>query len=107
VKDDVVQTLVTACIDSDFDQSGTFSDQEIQILELRMQNIPGVVVNHALLKDCVQKSDRQLESILALVKHINRTDLPAEQRIFQFDETKMSTPSTAPLPNNGSLPKKQ
>jgi hypothetical protein len=106
VKDDVVQTLVTACIDSDFDQSGMFSDQEIQILELRMQSIPGVIVNHALLKETVQKSDRQLESILSLVKHINRTDLPAEQRIFQFDETKIPTPSTAPLGNN-AIPAKQ
>lgn len=105
MKDDVVQTLVTACIDSDFDQSGTFSDQEIQILDLRMQNIPGVIVNHALLKESVQKSDRQLESILALVKHINRTDLPKEQRIFQFDESKLTNPSTSPLPNNASVPK--
>jgi hypothetical protein len=99
VKDDVVQTLVTACIDSDFDQSGTFSDQEVQILDLRMQSIPGVIVNHTLLKESIQKSDRQLESILALVRHVYRTDLPNEQRIFQFDETKITTPlSTTSTP---------
>jgi hypothetical protein len=87
----LTQTLVTACIDSDMDQSGQFSDQEIQILELRMQSIPGVIVNHALLKETVQKSDRQIESILALVHHLNQIDLPNEQRIFQFDETKLKT----------------
>lgn len=107
MRDDVVQTLVTACIDSDFDQSGTFSDQEIQILELRMQSIPGVIVNHALLKENVQKSDRQLESILELVKHMHRMDLPSEQRIFQFDETKILTPSSTSLLNAAPTSKHQ
>lgn len=107
VKDDVVQTLVTACIDSDFDQSGSFSDQEVQILDLRMQSIPGVIVNHELLKESVQNSDRQLESVLALVKHLYRTDLPNEQRIFQFDETKISKPQlpSAPLASTEPSPK--
>jgi hypothetical protein len=97
--DDLTQTLVTACIDSDFDQSGSFSDQEIQILEMRMQSIPGVIVNHELLKETVQKSDRQLESILVLVKQLHESkDLPNEQRIFQFDESKLLQQSKLQMP---------
>jgi predicted nuclease of predicted toxin-antitoxin system len=91
VRANLAQTLVTACIDSDFDSSGNFSDEEIKILELRMKNVPGVKVNHELLVQTVHASDRKLESVLALLSQLNRTDLDDSQRIFQFDEDHLQT----------------
>jgi hypothetical protein len=77
VKIDLSQTLITALIDSDFDQSGTYSDQEIKILEMRMKSMPGVVVNHEL----------------ALTSHLDRSDLPDNERIFRFDESQLKIPA--------------
>lgn len=74
------------------DQSGQYNDQEIQILcELRLKNIPGIVVNTALLNDEIKKLAKpiNMESILSFVQHLYRTDLTDEQRIFRFDEAKM------------------
>jgi hypothetical protein len=93
VKIDLSQTLITALIDSDFDQSGTYSDQEIKILEMRMKSMPGIVVNHELLTKTLVGSDRQLESILALTSHLDRTDLPDNERIFRFDASQLKIPA--------------
>ena len=92
IQDDLTQTLVTACIDSDMDQSGQYNDQEIQVLcELRLKNIPGIIVNSTLLNEEIKKLAKpiNMESILSFVHHLHRTDLSEEQRIFSFDETKM------------------
>lgn len=90
VKADLTQTLFTDCIESDFDSSGTFSDQEIQILEVRMQNLPGIQVNHGLL--VAKGSDCKLESLLALLTPLDRTDLSDDRRIFRFDEDHLPQP---------------
>lgn len=82
----MTQTILSAVIESDYDSSGTFSDQEIKILELRMRNVPGVKVNHQLLVQTIHNSDRKLSSALDLVKHLDRGDLADDHRIFQFDE---------------------
>ena len=92
IQDDLTQTLVTACIDSDMDQSGQYNDQEIQVLcELRLKNIPGIVVNTTLLNDEITKLVKpiNMESILSFVQHLYRKDLSNDQRIFLFDKAKM------------------
>jgi predicted metal-dependent phosphoesterase TrpH len=83
------------------DQSGQYNDQEIQILcELRLKNIPGIVVNTTLLNDEIKKLAKpiNMESILSFVQHLYRTDLSNEQRIFRFDEAKMIVGGTATKP---------
>ena len=90
VKADLTQTVVTAIIASDFDSSGTFSDQEIQILELRMKNVPGVTVRHDLLVQAASGSDRSMSNVLRLLDDIDREDLTDNERIFQFDETHLA-----------------
>lgn len=86
VKQDLCQTVVSAIIESDFDSSGSFSDQEIKILELRMKSVPGLLVNHKLLVQTVHASDRKLSTVLKLMDHLDRDDLTDEQRIFKFSE---------------------
>jgi len=85
-----MQTMVTAIIESDFDSSATFSDQEIKILELRVKNVPGVHVQHELLVKTVQDSDRRLSSVLMLLNHLDAKDMADEERIFQFDEKNLT-----------------
>ena len=84
VEADTMQILVQAIVSSDFDSNATFSDQEIQILEVRLANIPGVVVNKPALKKAVKESDRTVESVVSFVKHMFRDDLPPEERIFKM-----------------------
>ena len=90
MKADLTQTVVTAIIASDFDSSGTFSDQEVQILELRMKNVPGVNVRHDLLVQAASGSDRSMSNVLRLLDDIDREDLADSERIFQFDETHLA-----------------
>ena len=93
------------------DQSGQYSDQEIQVLcELRLKNMPGIIVNTTLLNDEIKKLAKpiNMESILSFVHHLHLTDLSNEQRIFRFDETKMivgaaSKPMSA-LPVTPTIP---
>jgi hypothetical protein len=81
-----LQNLFTAIIDSDADNSASFSDQEIQILEMRLRNIQGITVNFDALKRQVLASDRTLESVLKLVENMDRDDLPEEERIFRLEK---------------------
>lgn len=84
VKADTMQTLVQAILSSDFDSSAQFSAQEVQILNVRLRNIPGIRVNSKALQKAVQSSQRTLEDVLSLVEHMDRDDLPEEERIFQL-----------------------
>jgi hypothetical protein len=92
VKANLAQTLVTALIESDVDSSGHFSDQEIQIVELRLKNVPGVTVNHELMTQSLQTSDRELSSVLKLAGQLEESGLSDEQRIFKFDESRFTPP---------------
>jgi hypothetical protein len=97
------------------DQSGQYNDQEIQILcELRLKNIPGILVNTTLLNEEIKKLAKpiNMESILSFVQHLYRTDMSNEQRIFRFDEAKMivgaaTKPLATPTNNASSLPVQQ
>lgn len=82
----MTQSILHALIESDFDASGHFSDDELQILELRVQQLPGIlVVNSQLLRTTVSKSDRKLATVLELVHHIDMDHLPDDERIFRLD----------------------
>lgn len=79
-----MQILVQAIVSSDFDSNSNFSDQEIQIMEIRLANIPGVEVNKSAFRKALHESDRTVEAVVAFVKHLFREDLPVEERIFQL-----------------------
>lgn len=81
----MTQSILHALIESDYDASGHFSDDELQILELRVQHLPGIVVNAPLLMDRVAASDRRLATILEFVHHIDMDHLPDSERIFRLD----------------------
>jgi hypothetical protein len=86
VKAGTESLFVTAVLDSDWDQSNEFSDQEIQMLEFRLKNIPGVTVNNSLLSTRIKQTDRTLASVLSLLSELNDDDLPDEERVFVVHE---------------------
>ena len=89
VKADTEQILVRAIIDSDYDSSADFSDTELKLLGMRLQNVRGVAVDCELLQQRIRNSDKSLPSILALLNDLDREDLPDNERIFRIDEQKL------------------
>jgi len=89
VKSEAEQTFLRAVLDSDFDQSNEFSDQEVQMLEYRLRNVPGMTINQEMLKTKVKASDRSLASVLQLLSELYNDDIKDEERIFQIHEEEL------------------
>ena len=71
-------------LQSDLDQSCSISEQEVQILKLRLDTDPRVKVNEKNLRDAM-KSQGGTISVSALVKDFFN-DTPEEERIFTLVE---------------------
>ena len=87
VQADTVQTLVRAVLDSDIDQDPTFSNREINILLLRLKNLPGIHVNEDALKRAMLTKENSVSGVFDLVREFEKenTNIPEEERIFSFD----------------------
>jgi hypothetical protein len=86
IRTDTINDLVQALLQSDFDRSATFSDNEIENdLEISLMMVPGITVNHQLLVTRIKATDRDMASVLALLQEIDRDDLADEERIFRVD----------------------
>lgn len=84
---DTQQILVGAIIESDMDKSARFSDKEIKMIEIRLQNVQGVTVNFEKLREKLNQSGcRSLSYVLNLMKEIERDDIPDEERIFVIQD---------------------
>jgi hypothetical protein len=72
IRTDTINDLVQALLQSDFDRSATFSDNEIENdLEISLKRI--------------KSTDRDMASVLALLQEIDSDDLVDEERIFRVD----------------------
>jgi hypothetical protein len=86
IRTDTINDLVQALLNSDFDRSATFSDSEIENdLEISLMMVPGITVNHELLVERIKATDRDMASVLALLREIDNDDLVDEERIFRVD----------------------
>jgi hypothetical protein len=86
IRTDTINDLVQALLQSDFDRSATFSDNEIENdLEISLMLVPGITVNHQLLVKRIKATNRDMASVLALLQEIDRDDLADEERIFRVD----------------------
>ena len=90
VKGDAEQIFVSAILDSDWDESNTFSDKEIKMLGIRMQNVPGVTINQQNLEKRVKATDGSLSSILKLLSEMDDGTIPDEERIFVIDSSHLT-----------------
>lgn len=77
-------------LQSDLDQSCSISEQEVQILELRMKSDPRVNVNSENLRKAM-KSQGGTMSVAELVKDFYN-DTPEEERIFSIVEEEIVKP---------------
>ena len=90
IKADAMQALMAIILESEFDESASFNDQEIRRLMLRMNNLPAVTVQEDLLKARVEKQ-RSLYSVIGLLNDLDHagddsSSKPAEERIFTIHE---------------------
>lgn len=87
VQAELTQRIVYALIESDYDGSGCYSDDEIEhILRVRMRHLPkGVLCDENLLVRTIAASDRTLATVLALVHHVDMDHWPDHERIFRLD----------------------
>lgn len=85
VRAEMLQILLTAIVESDVDASGTFTDQEIKVLQMRLSNLPGISTNSERLLQRLTAGSRALSSVLTLVADIDRDDVPLDQRVFYID----------------------
>jgi hypothetical protein len=86
IRTDTINDLVQALLQSDFDRSATFSDNEIENdLEICLMLVPGITVNHQLLVKRIKATDRDMASVLALLQEVDRDDLTDDERVFRVD----------------------
>lgn len=83
LKAETLQKLATAIINSDSDRSGKFSERELMELEINLMTSTNVEVNYPALRSYMAGSQRNLESVLNLVTHMDDETVPEEERIFQ------------------------
>lgn len=78
-------------LQSDLDQSCSISEQEVQILELRMETDPRVTVNKENLRSAME-AQGGIMSISDLVKDFYN-DTPKEDAIFTIVEEEIVKPA--------------
>ena len=85
VRSDIVTELMAAVFKGERDQSGEFSDVEIQRFLQYMHGLPAVAINEDLLVRAIQK-DRSITSLLALIADIGVVGVQDGDTIFTINE---------------------
>jgi len=87
VKADVMQSMMSAVIECDRDQTGDFSNKEINRLVLRLNGLPAISFNEEKLREKIL-ANRSLHSVIELLQDIEGGDdgVPEDQRIFTINE---------------------
>eukprot|EP00934_Nitzschia_sp_Nitz4_P004813 Nitzschia sp. Nitz4//scaffold147_size54853//1198//2246//NITZ4_006606-RA/size54853-augustus-gene-0.3-mRNA-1//-1//CDS//3329536660//4803//frame0 len=84
VKEDLMAELMDTIMKGESDESGSFSDVEIQRLLRYMRGLPAVRVNEELLTKAIQ-DDRSIFSLLNIIRDIAREGDQLGDRIFVID----------------------
>lgn len=85
LREDIVAALMNVAFQGERDESGEFSDVEIQRLLQYMRGLPAVKINEEMLTQAIQR-DRSISALLNLVRDIS---VPGEQEgdsIFIINE---------------------
>jgi hypothetical protein len=85
LRDDIVADLMNVVFMGERDQSGEFSDVEIQRLLQYMRGLPAVKINEKLLTQAIER-DRTILSLLTLVRDIGVAGLQEGDNIFIIDD---------------------
>jgi hypothetical protein len=85
---DVLQNLISVVLVCDKDGDLTLGDEEINSLIIKMEGVNGIDLNQDLLRAKLVEKGRSLNAVLDVCKNILDDDVPADQNIFSFMETK-------------------
>ena len=85
IRTDIAEELISFILQADEDESGEFSDREIQILLGYVKTLPAIIVNEKRLKKTIER-ERSLYAVLDLVKDIGRHAMQPEDQIFIIKE---------------------
>uniref|UniRef100_A0A7S2XKJ8 Uncharacterized protein n=1 Tax=Attheya septentrionalis TaxID=420275 RepID=A0A7S2XKJ8_9STRA len=88
IKGVAMEQLVSVVLRSDRDEDFSIEGTEIRRLQLRLSNIPGIVVNEERFIAKLEK-DGSLGGIMQVIRTIEIDDLPEEERIFMIDESQL------------------
>lgn len=85
LREDIVAALMNVVFKGERDESGDFSDVEIQRLLQYMRGLPAVKINEEMLTQAIQR-DRSILSLLNLVRDIGIAGVQEGDSIFIIDE---------------------
>ena len=85
---DVLQNLISVVLGCDNDGDTTLSDEEIDSLILKMEGVHGIDLKEDLLRTKLIEKGRSLNAVLEVIRNVLDDDVPAEENIFNFVETK-------------------
>jgi hypothetical protein len=85
IRQEIIASLMDTVLKGERDQSGEFSDAEIQRLIIYMRGLPAVTINELLLRKAIKKN-RSMLSIINLVRDISREGVQEGDNIFIIKE---------------------
>ena len=80
LQEDVIQDLMEAVLESERSEDGTFDDQELKRLLLRLKGLPSIQVNEEKFMKRAQLH-RSISDVFVLIKTV-ADDTPDEERVF-------------------------
>jgi hypothetical protein len=85
LKEDVIQDMMEAVLQSERDEDGHFSDVELKRLMLRLKGLPSIEVNQEKFMEKA-KLHRSISDVFSVMQTIY-DDVPADERIFTISES--------------------
>lgn len=86
LKEDVLQDMMEAVLESERDEDGHFSDKELKRLLLRLKGLPSIDVNQDKFMERA-KLNRSISDVFSMMKNIHAEDgAPKDERIFSITE---------------------
>mmetsp|Transcript_24419 Transcript_24419/g.29333 ORF Transcript_24419/g.29333 Transcript_24419/m.29333 type:complete len:260 (+) Transcript_24419:46-825(+) len=77
--------IMSVIMDSDRDQSSSFSEPEVRILTLRLEQLPGISVHKEKFQEKVSQTDGSMAQVTQVVLQVYDDNIPEEEKIFEVD----------------------
>ena len=85
LRDDVLQDMMTALLESERSEDGHFSDRELKMLALRLKGLPAIQVDEERFMEKAKLS-RSISAVFGMMKRIDDEDVPDEEKVFTLVE---------------------
>ena len=85
----VIQSILTALLDSDTDLDFSLSKKELNRLEVRLSNIPGIVFDRKNFRNYLAGMDLTMAHLMGLIRNLKDDDIPENDNIFHVRPDKL------------------